>query len=453
VNSPGDNCDLRPLECELDSFDVGIRMSALLALVACHQQAISRTLPLIYAVNLHYHTFFSYNAEGLSPSHIAWRARRAGLGVAGIVDFDVLDGMEEFLEAGRVLALRTCVGIETRVFFAEYADEVVNSPGEPGICYHVGMGLTGTDLDRTSDRFLADLRATAARRNRQLIERVNPHLAPVELDYEEDVLPLTPSGNATERHICLAYAQKAQSRFSEERSLAEFWSGKLGVDTTEIDLPEGSDLQQAIRAQLMKRGGPGYVQPDAGSFPTMKDMNHFIAEAGGIPTYAWLDGMSDGERDSGRLMDTVESQGAEALNIIPDRNYTPGKEDTRLTKLREIVAVAEEREMPVFVGTEMNSPGQKFADDFDSGELKPLMPAFMRGAHIAYGHTVLQRAAGLGYTSTWAQESLGGRAEKNEFYESVGRAVDPRAGLPLPNLDESTTPETILKILNQQAEA
>jgi hypothetical protein len=81
------------------------------------------------------------------------------------------------------------------------------------------------------------------------------------------------------------------------------------------------------------------------------------------------------------------------------------------------------------------------------------MPAFMRGAHIAYGHTVLQRAAGLGYTSTWAQESLGGRAEKNEFYESVGRAVDPRAGLPLPNLDESTTPETILKILNQQAEA
>jgi hypothetical protein len=44
---------------------------------------------------LHAHTFFSYNAYGYSPSHFAFLARIRGLAVAGIVDFDMLDGMEE----------------------------------------------------------------------------------------------------------------------------------------------------------------------------------------------------------------------------------------------------------------------------------------------------------------------------------------------------------------------
>ena len=51
-------------------------------------------------VNLHAHTFFSYNAYGYSPSKFAWLARKAGLAVAGIVDFDVLDGVDEFSMRG-----------------------------------------------------------------------------------------------------------------------------------------------------------------------------------------------------------------------------------------------------------------------------------------------------------------------------------------------------------------
>lgn len=453
MSSPGRSCDVEALERELDSFRSGTRVSALRALAVRQQRRVLPSAQSADAVNLHCHTFFSYNACGYSPSMIAWLARGAELAVAGIVDFDVLDGLAEFLEAGRLLGLRTCVGIETRVFLPGYAGKVVNSPGEPGICYHMGMGFTHTDLDSGSAAFLAGLRATSAERNRQLVERVNPHLAPVELDYEGDVLPLTPSGNATERHICLAYARKAHQVFADGRSLTGFWSGKLGVEAAGLDLPEGLDLQQAIRAKLMKRGGPGYMQPDTGSFPTMKDMNDFITKAGGIPTYAWLDGMSDGERDAERLIDTVVGLGAAALNIIPDRNYTPGKDNTRLAKLREIVAVAEHHQLPLFAGTEMNSPGQKFVDDFNSMELKPLVPTLVRGAYIAYGHTVLQRAAGLGYTSAWAQKSLGDRGEKNEFYEAVGRRVDPEEELSLPGLDESAAPDSILKTLSQQAEA
>ncbi|MCX6376517.1 MAG: hypothetical protein NTU88_10875 [Armatimonadetes bacterium] len=56
-------------------------------------------------VNLHYHTFFSFNANGWSPSRIAWESLKHGLEVSGIVDFDVLDGMDEFLTAGEILGL------------------------------------------------------------------------------------------------------------------------------------------------------------------------------------------------------------------------------------------------------------------------------------------------------------------------------------------------------------
>jgi hypothetical protein len=206
------NRESEQLAAELDRFEGERRGGALRALGEQLRQGAIAAAPVREAVNLHYHTFFSYNAEGLSPSHIAWRARRAGLTAAGIVDFDVLDGLEEFLEAGRRLGLRTCVGIETRVFVPEYAAVELNSPGEPGVSYSVGMGFARRTLDSDSERFLTGLRATAAARGRGIIARLSAHFAPLEVSYERDVVALTPSGNVTERHICVAYAAAARAR-------------------------------------------------------------------------------------------------------------------------------------------------------------------------------------------------------------------------------------------------
>src|SRR5271157_4386014 len=160
-------------------------------------------------VNLHAHTFFSYNAYGYSPSKFAWLARKAGLAAAGIVEFDVLDGLEEFLAAGRAVGLKTCVSLESRVYVPEFATRVINSPGEPGISYHMGAGFPRA----VPDPFLSAMRAAAAQRTQDLLARVNGYMRPVELDYEKDVLPLTPKGNATERHLCEAFERKAAQLF------------------------------------------------------------------------------------------------------------------------------------------------------------------------------------------------------------------------------------------------
>ena len=63
------------LEQQLDSYDPKERRQALVAL--CRQvEAGQLTLPKPGTdVNLHAHTFFSYNAYGYSPSKYAWLAR------------------------------------------------------------------------------------------------------------------------------------------------------------------------------------------------------------------------------------------------------------------------------------------------------------------------------------------------------------------------------------------
>jgi hypothetical protein len=251
------------------------------------------------------------------------------------------------------------------------------------------------------------MRRTAEQRNRDLVARVNTFTAPVTLDYDRDVLPLTPNGNATERHICQAYSNKGDPIF---------WKSKLG------DCPaDPAKLQALIRSKTMKQGGVGYVRPGKDTFPLMADMNRFVIEAGAIPTLTWLDGTSEGEQAIEELFQVAIATGAAALNIIPDRNYTPGVKDQKLQNLYDVVALAEKHGFPIIVGTEMNAPGNKFVDDFNTAELRPLLPVFLKGAHIVHAHTLLQRTANRGYLSDWANQTFPTTAAKNAYFEHHSR--------------------------------
>lgn len=432
------------LERQLDSFDAAERKEALQAL---REKAEAGEIKLPQTgtdVNLHCHTFFSYNTYGYSPSKFAWLARKAGLAVVGVVDFDVLDALEELLQACRTLGLKGCAGLETRVYVPEFSDRVINSPGEPGISYHMGVGFPSAEVPHEQREFLRGLRETAQQRNRDLMGRVNKYLRPVELDYEQDVLVLTPSGNATERHMCLAYARKAKETFGQTDALADYWSEKLGVDAKSLGLPEGRDLLNTIRAKTMKRGGVGYVLPDKGSFPCLADTNQFLLAARAIPTVTWLDGTSEGEKAIEELLDVAMSTGSAAINVIPDRNYGPGTPQEKLRNLYDVIELAQKLHLPVVVGTEMNSPGQKFVDDFDSEELSPLVPVFLRSACIIYAHSVLQQQCGLGYTSEWAKKNFRSVAEKNEFFAKLGGLLQPAQEDKLAGLDNETTAQEML---------
>ncbi len=417
------------LEAQLNDFDPARRKAALEELIQMASEGVIELPEPAHAVNMHCHTFYSFNGYGYSPTCFAWKARQAGLAVAGIVDFDVLDAVEEFLEAANRLNLRAAAGLETRLFLPEFSSREINSPGEPGITYHMGMGFPTSDVpDRA---FLAELKELAQRRTQGLIERVNAHLSPVEVDYELDVTPWTPNGNATERHVCQAYEAKAAEIYPSEEDRVRFWAQKLKTDPGEIKklLSDSPGLQALIRSKTMKRGGPGYVQPDSDAFPRLNRFNRFVLEANAIPTLTWLDGTSDGEQAMDELLDLHIDAGTAALNIIPDRNWNIADKETKKTKvanLYDVVEKAMDRGLPVVVGTEMNAYGQRFVDEFDADELQPVASVFREGAYIMYAHTIMQRHAGMGYLSEWAKRNYPVLSERNAFFAQIGRTLEPQ---------------------------
>ncbi|MHC4325980.1 MAG: PHP domain-containing protein, partial [Planctomycetota bacterium] len=96
---------IEKLEQQLDSFDPEQRKNALSALCGKAEAGLIDLPEAGRDVNIHCHTFFSYNTYGYSPSKFAWLARKAGLAVAGVVDFDVLDALDEFLDACKLLGV------------------------------------------------------------------------------------------------------------------------------------------------------------------------------------------------------------------------------------------------------------------------------------------------------------------------------------------------------------
>jgi len=420
--------DQNPLERDLFASDAVRRLQALQRLIEAErpQDAPRRQ----YGVNLHCHTIYSYNGYGHSPASLAWLAHREGWYALGTVDFDVLDAVDETLSACQIASLRGCAGLETRAFYHKGADIEFNSPGEPGVIYYVGVGFTSSQPPEAARATLEEMRRRAAERNRDMVERINGYLDPVIIDYARDVLPLTPSGNATERHILIAYDIAARRLFPESRDLVSFWAKKLEMphEAVEQFLGDAPFPHDAIRSRLMKRGGVGYVQPGAETFPSLEAVHEAILACGAIPSYAFLDGTSPGEERLADLLERLIPMGMGALTVIPDRNWNipnPPERARKVAKWHEVMALARELDLPVLVGTEMNKYGQRLLDDFSAEALRPYYDDFIRAANWIYGHTLLQRAWGIGFLSAWARDFLPNRAERNAFYARVGECVPP----------------------------
>ncbi len=435
------------LEHVLNHFDASARHAALVQLLGAGPPPAA----LRGIANMHCHTFFSFNAYGYSPTGLVWLARQQGIDLMGIVDFDVLDAVSEFLDACDLAEVRGSAGIETRVYVPEFAQREINSPGEPGVLYHMAIGFTSTAVTPAAQAIIDELRAQSAARNQALIARVNAYLDPVKIDYAADVLPLTPSGNATERHIVVAYIEAATRAFDQP---AAFWASRLGMDAAAVEkaMLDNAGFQNTVRSKLMKRGGPGYMQPDAGTFPHVERLHALALHCRALPCAAWLDGMSEGEQAMDELLALLVDKGAVALNIVPDRNWNlpdPKAAAAKQQKLYEVVALAKEFDLPLNIGTEMNSFGQPLVDNFDAPALAPVRDAFIDGASFIYGHTMLERHVGMGYQSEWAAAHLATRAARNAFYTAVGRCTPPgRAGASrLAQVQPAMTPDEVLRRL------
>lgn len=407
----------------LSSFDRAVRMSELRRLSA---GLTSAERPV---VNTHFHTFYSFNIEGWSPCRVAYEAKKAGLEVAGTVDFDVLDAMDEFFAAGDILGLRTIAALESRVYVRDMAAVEINSPGEPGVAYFMGTGFVRLPAaGSAAAQTLQAMRESAAARNKEMLARIRPALAGLPIDYDRDIAPLTPAGNVTERHMLAALDAKAREVYPSPQAQADYWAGVLGTPPAEAAalLPDTAKFRNQIRAKLMKKGGPGYVMPDETTFPAVEQVISMIKDSGAIPCWAWLNGMSAGEADPRALCAYARKIGCAAISIIPDRNWNvadPAARAKLVAAFDALVAAATQEGLVFTVGTEMNNYGQPFVDDFAAPEMQKHAQAFRDGAYALYGHTLMERANGRGLLSAWSVERFGADQQKrNAFYAEIGRS-------------------------------
>jgi len=410
----------------LDSFDPHERARALRDLVAGSTAGAAG-----HNINMHAHSFFSYNAKGASPTRIVYEAWQQGLYAAGLCDFDVLDGLEEFYEAGRVVGLRTCVNLETRAYVSDYAEVDINSPGEHGVAYVMGAGFCSMPPEHSKQRRgLEDLRRGAQERNVALVNRIARAVPEIHIDYERDVLPLTPAGVATERHIICAWVDRVLKQHGGPTEATGFFARLLNVDASAAAelVANRVALEGTVRSRLAKRGGIAYAPPDKHTFPPLRTFVEWVLSCKAIPMTTWLDGTSEGEADADKLLEYMGAQGARALNIVPDRNWNVSdklEREIKVSKLRQMVAAADKRELPVNIGTELNKAGLPFVDDLAGPVLRDMKTSFIRGARILVGHTVLARYCDYSYVGTQANAEFGDdTAARNRFFAAVG-ALEP----------------------------
>jgi hypothetical protein len=330
------------------------------------------------------------------------------------------------------VGLRGTVGFESRTFFREYADEEINSPGEPGVFYFMGVGFREQpDPESQPGEVLADMLRRSHARNRGVIDRINSQLEGISVDYDEHVIPLTPQGNATERHIVRAYHERAiELAGGDSAKAAALWARNLGLGEAELAglIADGNAFTDMLRSKMIKKGGLAYVQPTQETFPHLDGVVDMILQCQAIPTSAWLDGTRPGEADPEKQLECLIDKGVAAANIIPDRNWNvkdPAKAGRLVEELHRYAAVCRKLDLPVLVGTELNKPGQRFVDDFQADPMKPLHEQFLFGAQVAVGHTRLFRYADFSYVGKDAANEYPDRGERNRVFAAIGALPAP----------------------------
>ena len=332
--------------------------------------------------NCHIHTSESFSVFR-SPSEAVWQAARENIAVLGINDHYTVAGHAEFRRACEVAGISAGFSMEAVAVDRPAAEAglKLNDPDNPGRIYLCGKGITTIPADSTPEmQSLARMRAALERRNREITARVG-ELFQNRLGASgptwDDVIALTPRGNATERHVAYAVLLRLRELATQRgKPFAEIITELCGTAPP----AEGDDatLQIFLRAKLLKAGAPCFVREDADAFVSVAELRGIFLAFGSIPTYPVLGNpVLAGEQNIEELLNRLEAMGFHAVEVIPHRN-------TR-ERLAEIVFAARRRWWPCFNGTEHNTPEARPL--LDPYALDPeFEPWFRQSTALLLGH-------------------------------------------------------------------
>ena len=127
-----------------------------------------------------------------------------------------------------------------------------------------------------------------------------------------------------------------------------------GGKKTKADLSDNASVENEIRSNLLKAGGPAFVAEDERSFLDLKKLIGLIISAGGIPCYPVLlddpsGNCTEFESDPEKLHESLSKYSIGCIELIPGRND--------IGRLKEFVGFFHRKGYVITFGTEHNAPG------------------------------------------------------------------------------------------------
>jgi len=312
----------------------------------------------IHKVNGHFHTPFSFSAfENIGQ--IFEMAREENVKILGINDFYTTGGYADFYRLSLENHIFPLFNIEfVGLLKQEQQNGIrVNDPGNPGRTYFSGKGLIYpfqlekkylNQLDSVIKESALQVSAMIGKTN-EFLESIGSvirlSLSEIQEKYAQHMVRERHIAKALRINIYETYRQGNQRK----TFLKKLYSGKDSmVNNTDI-----AALENEIRSNLLKKGGPAFVEENEQAFLSIDNIIEIILNAGGIPCYPVLLDNKNGEftgyeKDKERLLYQLKSKNVYCIELIPGRND--------FFILKEFVDFFEKNGFIITFGTEHNTP-------------------------------------------------------------------------------------------------
>lgn len=365
-------------------------------------EAVSVDKDSIPLVNGHIHTPYSFSAFATIEQAIMM-AREEGISVLGINDFNTTDGYPEFASLAKKYRVFPLFNIEFMALQKKEQQEGirVNDPVNPGRTYLSGKGLRfPSAMGEESRKKLVAIQKESNQQTREMVDKLNTWLetAGTDLRFDADrIMQTLAKGLLRERHIATALRMAIEKKCLDNREQADLLKRIFGGRELKSSLSDIAGVENEIRGNLLKSGGPAYVPEDEKAFMSLEEVISLVTDAGGIPCYPVLlddpkGNFTDFEKDWPRMAEDLIHKGIAMVELIPGRN------DSKI--LSGFVQFFRSKGFVITLGTEHNTPLRDPLTVTSRGGIAPdevLLRINYEGAAVIAAHQVLTAEGKKGF--------------------------------------------------------
>jgi hypothetical protein len=309
-------------------------------------------------INGHIHTPYSFSA--FSDIEQAFKlAKESSISVLGINDFYTTEGYGEFARLAKKYKILPLFNIEFMALQKDLMEKGirVNDPVNPGRTYMCGKGL---NFPLTmSKKSLEKMKVLLEESNRQtflMVEKLDAFAGKqgVGINFNPSEMQQKFAKNLfRERHIAQAIRWRVFEKYANAEDRKKAFKILFSGKEVKSPLENIAALENEIRSNLLKAGGPAFVEEDPKAFLALDEVNSIILDAGGIPCYPVLlddpsGNFTEYESDREKLFISLTEKNIWSIELIPGRN------DFKI--LKDFVAWFYKKGFLITFGTEHNTP-------------------------------------------------------------------------------------------------